>query len=210
MLNILIADDHPLFISGLRFIINQEVDMNVVAEASSAEEAFELVLKGGIDLVVLDIGLPGRSGLDVLKDIKKLHPKMPVLIFSMHPEDRYAIRAIKSGASGYISKEEDSKTLIEAIRAVQFGRKYITPSIAEKLADELGKDIDKQPHELLSNREYEVLSLIATGKSVKDIAELLSLSINTINTYRMRILTKMNMKSNAELTYYMIHNKLID
>ena len=135
---------------------------------------------------------------------------MPVLIFSMHPEDRYAIRAIKAGASGYISKEEDSKTLIGAIRTVQFGRKYITPSIAEKLADELGKDIDKQPHELLSNREYEVLSLIATGKSVKDIAEVLSLSINTINTYRMRILTKMSMKSNAELTYYMIHNKLID
>jgi len=210
MLKILIADDHPIFREGIKKFINREVDLDVAFEASDGNEAYSLLLDNDVNVAILDIDLPGRSGIDILIDVRKIKPKLPILIFSMHPEERFGIRAFKAGANGYLSKEEDSRKLIEAIYTVSQGRKYITPLLAEKLAFEVGKDTDKLPHELLSNREFEIMRMIALGKSVKDVADELSLSINTINTYRSRILEKMNMKTNMEIAYYAIKNDLID
>ncbi len=210
MIRILIADDHPVFREGVKKIVNKEVDLEVTAEVESGEEIFGILDKNETDLVVLDVGLPGRSGIDLMSDIRKINPKLPVLIFSMHSEERYALRAIKAGANAYLSKEESSEKLLEAIRAISTGRKFITPTIAEKLADSIDKNLDRPAHELLSNREFEVMRLIAMGKSVRDIADMLSISINTVNTYRMRVLDKMGFESNMDLAYYVIQNKLID
>jgi two-component system, NarL family, invasion response regulator UvrY len=209
MTKILIADDHPIVRRGLKQILTEERDMAPVGEAHDSQEALELVRKESWDIVVLDITLPGRGGLDVLKEIKQERPKLPVLILSMHPEDQYGVRALKAGASGYMTKETAPDHLIAAIRKITSGGKYVSPVLAERLAIDLQRNTDSPVHEILSDREYQVMCMIASGKSVSQIAEELFLSVKTISTYRSRILAKMRMRSNAELTHYAINNHLI-
>ena len=210
MIKILIADDHAIVREGLKQILSESPDLIVVAEASSGQEVLEKISKSDLDLVVLDIAMPGRGGLDILKEIKTQKPRLPVLMLSMYPEEQYAIRVLKSGASGYLTKESAPSELVMAIRQISQGKKYISPSLAEKLAIDLEINPDKMPHEILSDREYQVMCMIASGKTLKEIADGLSLSIKTISTYRSRILEKMNMKTNAELTHYAIKNNLVD
>ncbi len=210
MLRILIADDHPVFRQGLRQILNEASDMVVTDEVSDGLEVLGRVRAGCCDVILLDISLPGRNGIDILKQLKKERPRLPVLILTMHPEEQYAIRALKAGASGYLTKESTPDELITAIRKVSAGGKYVSSSLAETLAYELGRMDEKAPHETLSDREYQIMLLIASGKTVTEIAESLSLSIKTVSTYRSRILEKMRMKNNAELTYYAIKNQLVD
>ncbi len=210
MIKILIADDHAIVREGLKQILSESPDLVVVAEASSGQEVLEKISKNDLDLVVLDIAMPGRGGLDILKEIKTQKPRLPVLMLSMYPEEQYAIRVLKSGASGYLTKESAPSELVMAIRQISQGKKYISPSLAEKLAIDLEINPDKMPHEILSDREYQVMCMIASGKTLKEIADGLSLSIKTISTYRSRILEKMNMKTNAELTHYAIKNNLVD
>ena len=210
MIKILIGDDHILIREGLKKILKAAADINVVAEASDARGVLEGLKKEDVDVVVLDISLPGKNGIELLKDLKLQNAKLPVLMLSMHPEDRFAVRALKAGASGYITKESAAEELIKAIRKVVQGRKYVSPTLAEKLAFNLDIDTDKPPHESLSDREYEVLCLIASGKSVREIAEQLHLSMSTVNTYRARILDKMKMRTDAELIRYAVQNQLID
>jgi len=210
MIKILIADDHAIVREGLKQILLESPDLVVVAEASTGQEVLDKVAKNDLDLVVLDISMPGRGGMDILKEIKSLKPKLPVLILSMYPEEQYAVRVLKSGASGYLTKESAPIELVKAIRQISQGKKYISPSLAEKLAVDLEVSSDKPPHETLSDREYQVMCMIASGKTLKEIADGLSLSIKTISTYRSRILEKMNMRTNAELTHYAVKNRLVD
>jgi DNA-binding NarL/FixJ family response regulator len=210
MIKILIADDHAIVREGLKQILSESPDLVVVAEASSGQEVLEKISKSDLDLVVLDIAMPGRGGLDILKEIKTQRPRLPVLMLSMYPEEQYAIRVLKSGASGYLTKESAPSELVMAIRQISQGKKYISPSLAEKLAIDLEINPDKMPHEILSDREYQVMCMIASGKTLKEIADGLSLSIKTISTYRSRILEKMNMRTNAEVTHYAIKNNLVD
>jgi DNA-binding NarL/FixJ family response regulator len=210
VIKILIADDHAIVREGLKQILSDSPDLVVVAEAGSGQEVLEKIRKNDVDLVVLDIAMPGRGGLDILKEIKTQMPRLPVLMLSMYPEEQYAIRVLKSGASGYLTKESAPAELVKAIQQISQGRKYISPYLAEKLAIDLEVSTDKLPHELLSDREYQVMCMIASGKTLKEIAAGLSLSIKTISTYRSRILEKMNMKTNAELTHYAIKNRLVD
>ena len=210
MLRILIADDHPVFRQGLRQILSDASDMVVTDEVSNGLEVLGRVRTGCCDVILLDISLPGRNGIDILKQLKKERPKLPVLMLTMHPEEQYAIRALKAGASGYLTKESTPDELITAIRKVSAGGKYVSSSLAETLAYELGRMDEKAPHETLSDREYQIMLLIASGKTVTEIAETLSLSIKTVSTYRSRILEKMRMKNSAELTYYAIKNQLVD
>ncbi len=210
MIKILIADDHPIVRKGLKEILSEHPDMKVLGEAQNSHEVLTLIRKEDWDVVVLDITMPGRDGLDVLKDLKKARPKLPVLVLSIHPEEQYGVRALKAGASGYLTKESAPDRLVSAIRKILERGKYVSPSLAEKLAFDLEKNAQKLPHERLSDREYQVLAMIASGKTVGEIGQELSLSVKTISTYRSRILPKMGMKSNAELTHYAIKNKLID
>jgi two-component system, NarL family, invasion response regulator UvrY len=210
MIKILIADDHVLIREGLRKILKEAPDMSVISEAQNAREVFERLKENSPDVVVLDISLPGKSGLEILKDLKQEKPDIPVLILSMHPEDRFAVRALKAGAAGYVTKESAAQDLIKAIRKVVQGRKYVSAALAEKLAFDLEASTGKALHELLSDREYQVMCMIAAGKTVKEISAELFLSISTVNTYRARILEKMNMKTDAELIRYAIENQLID
>ncbi len=210
MIKILIADDHAIVREGLKQILAETSDMVVADEACNGQEVISKVRKGKFDVVMLDISMPGRSGLDILKQLKSLKPELPVLILSVHPEDQYAVRVLRAGASGYLTKESTPDELIKAIRRVSLGRKYITSSLAEKLAFDLEIDTEKPIHKKLSDREYEVMCMIASGKTLKKIAEELFLSVKTISTYRSRILEKMKMKKNAELTYYAIKHELID
>jgi two-component system invasion response regulator UvrY len=210
MIKILIADDHAIVREGLKQILSESPDLVVVAEASTGQEVLEKIGKNDLDLVVLDIAMPGRGGLDILKDIKSQRPRLSVLMLSMYPEEQYAVRVLKSGASGYLTKESAPAELVKAIRQISQGKKYISPSLAEKLAIDLEISPDRPPHETLSDREYQVMCMIASGKTLREIADGLSLSIKTISTYRSRILEKMNMKTNAELTHYAIKNKLVD
>ncbi|HMT11688.1 MAG TPA: response regulator transcription factor, partial [Ignavibacteria bacterium] len=182
----------------------------IVGEASNANDALDIIRELKPDIVIMDISMPGKSGLDVLKDLKSLKIKSRILILSMHPEDRFAIRALKAGAFGYLTKESAPDELVKAIRTVLSGRKYVSKALAEKLVDILSEDSDKLPHEQLSDREYEVFIKISSGKKAVDIAAELSISIHTVNTYRARILEKLNMNSNVELTQYAMHNNLID
>lgn len=209
MIKVLIADDHAVVRQGLKQIIDNETDMKIAGEAASAHETLEKIRKQNWDVVILDITMPGKSGLDALKEIKLEKPKLPVLVLSMHPEDQYATRVLKAGASGYMTKESAPEELVQAVRKVVNGGKYISPALAEKLAFDLGAPSDKAPHELLSDREYQVLCLIAGGKTVNEIGQTLSLSVKTISTYRTRILEKMNLKNNAELIHYALQNKLV-
>jgi len=209
MIRVLVADDHTIVREGLKQILSDTPDIEVAEEAANAKEVITKVSDNDYDLVLLDISFPGRSGIDILKQLKCLKPKLPVLILSMYPEEQYAVRSLKAGASGYLTKESASDELINAIRKVTQGQKYITTSLAERLVFELDKDYGDQPHEILSDREYQVMCLIASGKTVKEIAEALSLSVKTISTHRSRILTKMAMRNNSQLTHYAIKNKLV-
>ena len=209
MIRVLIADDHTIVREGLKQIMNDTGDMTVTGEAATGQEALDMILREDCDVAVLDIAMPGKSGLEVLKELRHHKLKLPVLVLSMYPEDQYAIRVLKAGADGYLTKESAPQDLITAIRRLYAGKKYISPMLAEKLALSLESDSSRQSHELLSDREYQVLCRIASGKTVKDIADELSLSVKTISTYRSRILEKMSMKNNAELTYYAIHNNLV-
>jgi len=209
MIRILVADDHAVIHRGVRQIVSAEPDMAVQGEARTAQEALALVRKQPWDVLVLDISMPG-GGLDLLKAVKQEYPKLPVIILSMHPEEQYAVRALKLGAASYLNKASAPEELVTAIRKVVAGGKYVTPSLAEKLASVIATDTERPPHERLSDREYQVMCLIASGKSVSDIAEELSLSVKTISTYRTRILEKMQLKNNAEITHYAIQNRLVD
>lgn len=210
MINIIIADDHEIVRAGLKQIISDSKDLLVKGEARDGQELLEKVREDDYDVILLDIKMPGRSGLEILKQLKVECADIPVLVLSMHPEDQYAVRTIKAGASGYLTKETAGEKLIEAIKKVHKGGKYISPSLAEKLADSIATDRDKPLHEYLTDREFQVVCLIASGKTVTEIAKDLFLSVKTISTYRQRILEKMNMKNNAELTHYVINNNLLD
>jgi len=210
MIRILVADDHAVVRQGVKQILAEESDMTVKDESQNGSETLKKVAEEEYDVVLLDISMPGRSGLEVLEDIKAQRPKLPVLILSMHPEEQYAVRALRAGAAGYLTKASAPQELIGAIRKVAGGGKYVTSSLAEKLADEMETDTEKLPHERLSNREHQVMLMLAGGKSVSDIADELCLSIKTISTYRTRVMSKMGMKKNAELTLYAVHNKLIN
>jgi DNA-binding NarL/FixJ family response regulator len=210
MIRVLITDDHPLVREGLIKILREEVDMKVIGEAQNAAEAMEHLKQHDVDVLILDISLPGKSGLDMLKDLKQRYPKLRILILSMHPEDRFARRVLKTGASGYITKESAPDQLVNAIRKVFGGGKYISPALAEQLAAGLELNTDQPLHEILSDREYQVLSMIAGGKKTQEIAEKLSLSPKTVNTYRARVLQKMRMRTNAELIHYAIEHGLVD
>jgi DNA-binding NarL/FixJ family response regulator len=209
-MRILIADDHAVIRRGLKQILLDEYPSADIEEASDAEAAIKKSITGNWDVIISDLSMPGRSGLDLVQHVKQNFPKLPVLILSIHPEEQYAIRALKAGASGYLNKEAAPEELVMAVQRVLQGRKYISPSIAEKMADELDKEkTNKASHELLSDRELDVFKMIAGGTSVTDISEKLSLSITTVSTYRARIMNKMNMKSNADLTRYALENNLI-
>jgi two-component system, NarL family, invasion response regulator UvrY len=209
MIKIFIADDHPVVRMGIKQILSEVKDMTVADEAGTGQETLKKVAKNDYDVILLDISMPGRNGLDILRELKNKKPKIPVLILSIYPEDQYAVRVLKLGAAGYLTKESVPEELINAIRKVAQGRKYISPSLAEKLATDLELNSDKPPHENLSDREYQVLCLLASGKRLKDIADTLSLSIKTISTYRTRILEKMKMDNNAELIRYALQNNLV-
>jgi two-component system, NarL family, invasion response regulator UvrY len=210
MIRILVVDDHAIVREGLKQILGDVSDMAVLAEAGNGQEAMDQIHRQTFDVILMDISMPGRSGLEILKDMKNEHPKLPVLILSMHPEEQYAIRALRAGAAGYMNKSSAPDELIGAIRKVSAGRKYVSPSVAEKLAFELGSDQTRLPHELLSDREYQVMMMLAAGKSVSEIGQELCLSVKTISTYRSRIMEKMNLKKNAELTLYAVQNHLLN
>jgi len=210
MIKILIADDHTVVREGLKQIISETSDLKVVGEARNGNEVLTQIWETEYDVVLLDISMPGQNGLDILKQLKNTKPEISVLILSMHPEEQYAIRALKLGASGYLTKDSASEELISAIRKVSLGGKYVSASLAEKIAVHLEIEREKQLHEKLSNREYQVMCMIAAGKTVNQISDELALSVKTISTYRSRILEKMNMKNNAELTYYAVKNGLIE
>jgi DNA-binding NarL/FixJ family response regulator len=210
MIRTLIADDHALVRQGLKQIISTTQDIKVTGEAKNGQEVLSHVMQEDLDVVVLDIKMPGRDGVDVLKQIKAQKPKLPVLILSMHPEEEYALRVLKAGASGYLTKDSDPEDMLKAIRVAAQGRKYVSPALAEKLASGVTSDSDRQPHELLSDREYQVMGMIARGKTATEIAEELSLSVKTISTYRARILEKLNLKNNAELTHYVLSRNLLE
>jgi len=209
VIKILVVDDHAIVREGLKQILVETSDIVVAGEASDGNQALNQVRKGDYDLVLLDIAMPGMSGLEVLKQLKSERPDLPVLMLSMYPEEQYAVRTLKAGASGYLTKQSAPDELIAAIRKVCMGGKYVTSSLAENLAFYLEMDSDRPAHELLSDREYQVMLMIGSGKRVKEIADELSLSVKTISTNRSRALRKMGMKTNAELTYYAIKHDLV-
>src|SRR5499433_3363047 len=210
MIKICVVDDHAVVREGLKRIIAENPGMAVTAEAGDGHEALKVIQTEPCDVVLLDLTMPNRSGLDVLKQLHSETPRLPVLVLSMHSEDQYAVRVLRAGAAGYLTKESAPAKLVQAIRKVVRGGKYVSPTLAEKLVYDLGADTDKAPHEILSDREYQVLCMIASGKTVTQIAGELGLSVKTISTYRVRILEKLNMKNNAEMTRYAIKEGLVD
>lgn len=208
-MKVLVADDHAIVRKGLKQILLDEYPFGEIEECANAEELLQKANDGQWDVIISDISMPGRSGLEALHQIRLSHPRLPVLILSMHPEEQYAIRALKAGASGYCSKDLAHEELVNAVRRVLTGKKYITPSLAETLATQLDEDSQPEPYKRLSDREFDVFKLLAAGKSVSEIAEALSLSTTTISTYRARVLTKMSLKTNADLTRYALEKKLI-
>lgn len=210
MIKILIADDHPIVRAGLSRIVSKESDITVAGEAQNAREVLELIHRHEFDVVVLDISMPEKTGLEILEQIRAERPALPVLILSMHPEEQYAIQAFKSGAAGYLTKTSVSEELVKAVRKVDSGGKYVSPHFAEKMVSVLEKGVKKLPHETLSSRELQVMRMIASGRPPKDIAKKLRLSVRTVNTYRERIMEKLNVKSNAEIVRYSLENKLLD
>jgi two-component system, NarL family, invasion response regulator UvrY len=209
-LKILIVDDHAIVRKGLKQILEGENDLAVVGEAQNGHEALQMTRDQAWDMVILDINLPGQSGLEVLTELHYQFPKLPILIMSMYSEDQYAVRVLKAGAMGYLNKQSAPEELVKAIKKISSGGKYVSESMAEVLATNLDNRREQPVQDILSDREYQVLIQIASGKSVSEIAEILSLSVKTISTFRARILKKMKLKNNAELTYYVIHNGLIE
>jgi two-component system, NarL family, invasion response regulator UvrY len=209
MYRFLIADDHAVVRRGLTQILLDAFPFSFIAEATDAEEMLDKIKKETWDLVICDISMPGRSGLDVMQEISNDHPKLPVLILSFYPEAQFAIRILKAGASAYLTKDTESEILLKAIHQLLLGKKYITSSIAEKLATMLNHNSHQVPHEYLSNREFEVMKELAAGKSVSQIADKISLSVSAVSTYRSRIMAKMNLKTNADLILYSIEHRII-
>jgi DNA-binding NarL/FixJ family response regulator len=209
MKKILIADDHAIVRRGLRLLLLEEYPSAEIGEAGDAETLVNKIIQQEWDVVICDISMPGRSGLDALSQIKQIAPKLPVLIMSMYPEDQYALRVLKAGAAGYLGKETIHDDIVKAIQTVQLGKKFITPTIAEKLAKAFEVDTTDQLHEKLSDREFDVFKMLASGKAVSEIANQFALSVTTVSTYRSRVLEKMGMKSNADLTRYGLEKKLI-
>ena len=210
MINVLIVDDHALIREGVKKTFSVESDMMIVGEANNVVELFKELERLSVDVVLLDITMPGESGLDALRELHHRYPNTPVLVLSFHPEHRFAVRALKAGASGYITKESATVELVHAVRKVAQGGMYVSASLAEQLAAELKDAGGKLPHETLSDREFQVMRLFASGENSRDIAEELGVSVNTVNTYRMRILEKMNMQSNVELARYAVEHRLIE
>ncbi|CAG1004957.1 Response regulator UvrY [Methylophilaceae bacterium] len=208
-IKVIITDDHAILRDGLKQILSETEDIQVVAEAENATEAIMLARKKHADVMLLDISLPDRNGVEALKILKKDNPAMAVLMLSMHREDQYAIRSLKAGASGYLTKQGAAAELVQAIRTVAKGKKYLSATVAESLANHLGDD-EKPLHETLSDREFQTLSMIASGMTVSEIAEKLCLSVKTISVYRARLLEKMQLHNNAELTHYAIRNHLVE
>jgi DNA-binding NarL/FixJ family response regulator len=209
-IRILIADDHAIVRHGLRQILSDSEDMIVTGEANGGVQALQLAREGDWDVFLLDVSMPDKNGIDTLKQLKKEFPKMPVLMLSMHPEEHYAIRALKAGASGYLTKQSAPEQLVTAIRQVAGGKKYVSPSLAEELANAISDDSDKAPHEKLSDREYQTLCMIASGKTLTQIGEELKLSVKTVSVYRARLLEKMKLRNNAELTHYGLKHGLVE
>ena len=209
MIRVLIVDDHAIVRRGLRELLSDEFRGAAFGEASTAQQALEQISKKEWDVALLDITLPGRSGLDLLKEVKAARPRLPVLVLSVHPEDQFAVRVLKAGAEGYLTKESAPEELVNAIRKILAGGQYVSPTLAEKLALGLRKDSTRAPHETLSDREYEIMCCIASGKTVTEIAGDLSLSAKTISTYRARLLEKLRVKNNAEIIRYAIRNGLV-
>jgi two-component system, NarL family, invasion response regulator UvrY len=209
VIRILISDDHAIVREGLKQILADTDDLVAAGEAANGHEVLEHVRREDWDMVLLDLAMPGKDGLETLKEVKREKPKLPVLVLSIYPEEQYALRALKAGASGYLTKESAPEELIAAIRKVSQGGKYISSSLAEKLASHLGVDSEKPVHESLSDREYKVMLLIASGKTVTEIADEMYLSVKTVSTYRARALSKMGIKNNSAFTYYAIKHGLI-
>ncbi|MBZ5604524.1 MAG: response regulator transcription factor [Acidobacteriia bacterium] len=209
MIRVLVADDHPLLRTGLKTVLSQEPDLEVGGEAEDSDHVLRQLVENKYDVLILDLMMPGRGGLDVLRDIRRQHPELPILILSVHAEDQFAIRTIKAGASGYLSKDNAGTEVVRAIRKVLTGKKYVSPTLAEMLANSLDHDGERPPHESLSDREFQVMCKIASGMTVSQIAVEVSLSVKTVSTYRARVLEKMNMNNNAELTRYAIQSGLV-
>ncbi len=209
MIRVIVADDHAVVRRGLKEILTAEPDMSVIAEACDGREAIEMVRAHACDLVVLDVTMPGMNGLEVLKHLQHERPRLPVLVLSVHPEDQLALRVLKAGAAGYMTKESAPEELVKAVRRVVAGGRYVSDTLAEKMALDLQGRSAQAMHEALSDREYQVMCLIASGKTVSAIADELALSVKTVSTYRARLLEKMGLHNNAELTHYAIRNKLV-
>jgi DNA-binding NarL/FixJ family response regulator len=210
MTKVLIADDHPIFRRGLKDILEAQPDVELVGEAETGHKALEMARKQRWDVLVLDIAMPGIGGIEILGTLQHEQPKLPILILSAHPENQYAVRVLRAGAAGYMTKETAPQELIRGLRKVLQGGKYISETMAEKLAVDLGVKSERKPHDLLSDREYEIMRMIASGKPLGKIASKLALSPRTVSTYRSRVLEKMQMKTNADLIRYALQNKLID
>ncbi len=210
LINVLIVDDHALIREGLKKTLSGRPDMAVVGEADNVVELFKQLERLPVNVVLLDITMPGESGLDALKELHQNYPHVPVLILSFHPEHRFAVRALKAGASGYITKESATEELVQAVRKIASGGRYVSTALAEQLAAELTDGSGKLPHEALSDREFQVMRLLAQGKKSSEIAEALGVSVNTVNTYRMRIFEKMKLQSNVELSRYAVEHGLIE
>jgi len=209
-MKVLIADDHSVVRRGLKETINESFPKTTFGEVETAQEAIESVRRQDWDVVILDISMPGKSGLDILDDLKRLRPKVPVLFLSMHPEEQYAKRALKAGAAGYLTKESVPEELKTAVKRVLGGGRYVSATLAEKLAYDLTRGTDAPMHELLSDREFQVLRMVASGKTIKQIAGEISLSVKTVSTYRSRILEKTGLKTTAELIRYALQSQLVD
>jgi DNA-binding NarL/FixJ family response regulator len=210
MLRIIVADDHAIVRQGLRQILNAEGDFEVTGEAASYPEVMQLMRREGCDVLILDVAMPGKNGIETLKQLKQEWPKLPVLILSMYPEDQYAFRALKAGASGYLTKQAAAEQIVTAIRTISRGRRYITPELAEQLARTFDQDPDTPPHELLSDREFQTLRLIAAGRTLQQIGDALALSPKTVSVYRARVLAKLKLTTNAELTRYALERGLLE
>ena len=210
MLNVIIADDHAILREGLRGILAATDDLKVIGEAGNHAEIMKLLRSQRCDILLLDIAMPGKNGIDTLKQVKSEWPALPVLMLSMYPEDQYAVRALKAGASGYLTKASAPDQLVEAIRQVTRGRKYITPELAQSLAESVNAPSAAEPHEELSDREFQTLRLIASGKTLSQIAEVLSISPKTVSVYRARLLAKLRLANNAELTRYALEHGLVE
>jgi two-component system invasion response regulator UvrY len=209
MIRVLVADDHPLLRSALKQVISREPDLTVAGEAEDSEQVLQEIEEKPYDFVILDLSMPGRGGLDVLKEIRRLKPSVPVLVLSMYPEEQFAVRAIRGGANGYLSKDCAPADVVNAIRKVLSGKKYVSANLAEMLADALDSKDDRTPHEMLSDREFQVLCKIGAGQTVSQIAAEMALSVKTVSTYRSRLLEKMHMSNSAELARYAIMKGLV-